>query len=44
MAAVTIDPGTKPKSKAIAKVAKVIATSVNTKSPISKTYRSTIID
>ena len=44
IAEVIIDPGTKPKSKAITKVAKVIATSVNTQSPISKTYRSTIIE
>jgi len=44
IAEVIIDPGTKPKTRAIAKVAKVIATNVNTQSPISKTYRSTIID
>ncbi len=44
IAEVIIDPGTKPKTRVMAKVAKVIATSVNTTSPISKTYRSTIID
>ncbi len=44
IAEVMIDPGTKPKTSAIAKAAKVIATRVNTKSPIGKTYRSTIID
>ena len=44
IAEVIIDPGTKPKTRVIAKVAKVIDTSVNTKPPISKAYRSTIID
>lgn len=44
IAEVIMDPGTNPKIKAISKIPMVIATSVNTISPISKTYRPTIID
>ena len=44
IAEVIIDPGTKPQTSAKARTPDVIATSVNTNSPISKTYRQTIID
>ena len=44
IADVIIDPGTKPKSRAITKVAKVIATNVNTQSPIRDNYELRIID
>jgi len=44
IAEVIIDPGTKPKTRAIAKVAKVIATNVNTQSPIRDNYELRIID